>query len=300
MEDQEMQAQFIQWLAQKTGVKTEDELKQVIMKLQSDKGQMQQVMQEFQAEMSGGQGQPTMQRAGGKLAYLRCLSQFKKGGNIDCGCGGTKMQNGGDLKAMASKSDSALDARAKQKVGKTVSENVNTPEYKSFSTKQKQESSNFGKVTLSPKSQKKLDEQKKLQKKEVGGQIPKAFLGAIMNAVKGAGAIAKGGASIAKGAKTLSTINKVAGIAGQVAGAVKPLMGSRPVGTSTNAVGDKGYQTMPNINTPTMPSFQVGMVNNPNQVPGGSVLYQGNKDSVDNTPMITEKGGKLRAKKTKK
>lgn len=228
MEDQEMQAQFIQWLAQKTGAKTEDELKQVIMKLQSDKGQMQQVMQEFQAEMSG--GQPTMQRAGGKLAYLRCLSQFKKGGKVDCGCGGAKM--------------------------------------------------------------------------EKGAKVPKAFLGAVMGAIKGAGAIAKGGASVAKGAQALATAGKVAGMANkaigigqQVAGALKP----RPAGTSTNATGLQGYQTMPNINTPTMPSFQVGMVDSPNDVPGGRVLYPGVQNSVqDTTPKLVEKGAKLKAKKLKK
>lgn len=80
MNEQEMQQQFMQWLAKKTGVKNEQELQQVLSKLQGDPERMQQAMQEFQNEASG--GQPIM-KDGGKLAYIECL---KKGGDINCGC----------------------------------------------------------------------------------------------------------------------------------------------------------------------------------------------------------------------
>lgn len=224
MEDQEMQAKFIQWLAQKTGAKTEDELKQVIMKLQSDKNQMQQVMQEFQTEMSG--GQPTLQKSGGKLAYLQCLSQFRKGGKVDCGCGGVKM--------------------------------------------------------------------------EKGSKVPKAFLGAVMGAIKGAGAIAKGGTSLAKGANALAKVGKIAGGVQKAVGIGQQFMGQlNTPPTNQPSTGTMGTQNMPSLNTPTMPSFQVGMYNNPNQVPGAQVMYQGVQGSVDQTPILKEKGGKLKPKKVK-
>lgn len=93
MNDQDMQAQFIQWLAKKTGAKTEAELKQVIEKLQADEPTFKKVMAQFEAEM-GNQTQTTMKN-GGRLDYLNCLKQFKKGGTMkDCGCDGKKIVKG--------------------------------------------------------------------------------------------------------------------------------------------------------------------------------------------------------------
>ena len=97
MNEQEQQ-QFIQWLAKKTGAKTEQDVKQVLAKLQANKQQFQQVIQQFKTEMAQGQGGPSEEpqqedmatySSGGKLSYIDCL---KKGGVVDCGCGGTKMK----------------------------------------------------------------------------------------------------------------------------------------------------------------------------------------------------------------
>jgi hypothetical protein len=87
MDEKEMQAQFIQWLAKKTGAKSEQELTEVIKKLQSTEGAMEQTLQQFQSEMSGGQQEQPAYKVGGKLAYIECLSKLKKGGKMDCGCG---------------------------------------------------------------------------------------------------------------------------------------------------------------------------------------------------------------------
>jgi hypothetical protein len=86
MNDQDMQAQFIQWLAQKTGAKTEEELKQVVERLQSDEPTMQKVMAQFQSEVGEGQAAASQFAEGGKLDYLDCLNKMKKGGKMDCGC----------------------------------------------------------------------------------------------------------------------------------------------------------------------------------------------------------------------
>lgn len=86
MDNKEMQAQFIQWLGKKTGVKSEKELMDVIKKLQSTEGAMEQTIQEFKNEMGGEQAPPVL-KAGGKFDYLDCLSKLKKGGTINCGCG---------------------------------------------------------------------------------------------------------------------------------------------------------------------------------------------------------------------
>lgn len=87
MNDQDMQAQFIQWLAKKTGAKTEAELKQVVEKLQADEPTMQKVMAQFQAEMGGQANEAPQFAKGGKLDYIECLQHMKKGGKMDCGCG---------------------------------------------------------------------------------------------------------------------------------------------------------------------------------------------------------------------
>lgn len=229
MEDKEMQNQFIQWLAKKTGVKSEEELKQVLVKLQSNKEQLNQMVQEFKTEIGGEQPQPQF-KTGGKLAYLNCLEKFKKGGKVDCGCGGVKM--------------------------------------------------------------------------EKGAKVPKAFLGAALGAMKGAGAILKGGTSAVKGAQTLANVAKGANfglkalsVGKQIAGGMKPGMTTQ----TKNVLGDTATMSVPNMNTPTQPTFQVGMMNSPNDIPGGQVLYPPTMNQQVNTqPRIVEKGAKLKAKVGKK
>jgi len=86
MDNKEIQAQFIKWLANKTGAKSEQELTDIIKKLQSTEGAMEQTIQEFKKELGESQSE-SMFKKGGKLDYLDCLSKFKKGGKMDCGCG---------------------------------------------------------------------------------------------------------------------------------------------------------------------------------------------------------------------
>jgi len=87
MNEQE-QAQFMQWLKQKVGG-DEQKLKQVLSQLQGNKEAMTQAYQQFTQEAGQGAEQGTEQssyKRGGKLSYIDCLKQFKKGGPMDCGC----------------------------------------------------------------------------------------------------------------------------------------------------------------------------------------------------------------------
>ncbi len=82
--DEQMQQQFIQWIAEKLGVSTEQELQSALEQM-GEQG-VQEAMSQFQQEMGGGQGgQPQPAAAylkGGKLDYIKSLQQFKKGGMI--------------------------------------------------------------------------------------------------------------------------------------------------------------------------------------------------------------------------
>lgn len=77
--DEQTQEQFVQWLAQKLGVQSEEELQQAVQQM-GEEG-IQQAMQQFQQEMGGGQ-QAAAYLNGGKIEYLKSLKSFKKGGMI--------------------------------------------------------------------------------------------------------------------------------------------------------------------------------------------------------------------------
>lgn len=110
--NEDMQQQFVSWLAQKLGAKDEQDLKAKMQQLGNDgiKQAYNSFMQEQQ--QSGGDQQVPQQLQGGKLDYLRCLQAYKKGGKAalaDCGC--TKeMKSGGRV-------DKNEDATTKNYVG---------------------------------------------------------------------------------------------------------------------------------------------------------------------------------------
>lgn len=99
--NEDMQQQFVSWLAQKLGAKDENELKAKMQQMGNDgiKQAYNAFMQEQQQE-SQGQQVPT-QEQGGKLEYLKCLQAYKKGGKLamdDCGCNNPdKMKSGGRM-----------------------------------------------------------------------------------------------------------------------------------------------------------------------------------------------------------
>jgi hypothetical protein len=94
----DMQKQFIGWLAQKLEAKDEQDLKGKMQQLGQD-GIKQAYSQFMQEQSQASQGVPT-QMTGGKLNYLNCLKAFKKGGAVamkDCGCGTKEMKSGGRM-----------------------------------------------------------------------------------------------------------------------------------------------------------------------------------------------------------
>ena len=80
--DEQTQQQFIQWLASKLGVQSEEELQGAIEQM-GEEG-IQQAMQQFMSEtQGGGMGQNVgTYLNGGKLDYIKQLKTFKKGGMI--------------------------------------------------------------------------------------------------------------------------------------------------------------------------------------------------------------------------
>jgi len=99
--NEDLQQQFVSWLADKLGAKDEQDLKAKVQQLGQDgiKQAYDSFMQEQQQQSTDGGQQVPMQADGGKLDYLLCLKAYKKGGKaamVDCGCG-TKMKSGGRM-----------------------------------------------------------------------------------------------------------------------------------------------------------------------------------------------------------
>lgn len=100
--NQDMQQQFVSWLAQKLQAKDEQDLKGKVQQLGQDG--IKQAYQAFMQEQQQGAQQVPSQADGGKLEYLRCLKAYKKGGAMamkDCGCDGKEkmMKSGGRVDA---------------------------------------------------------------------------------------------------------------------------------------------------------------------------------------------------------
>lgn len=75
--DEQLQQEFVSWLAQKTGAKDQAQLQRVVKQM-GEKG-MQQAMQQFMSERQGPQAvqSPKMHKNGGTINYLNKLKNGK-------------------------------------------------------------------------------------------------------------------------------------------------------------------------------------------------------------------------------
>ena len=80
--DEQTQQQFIQWISEKLGVNSEQELQSALQEM-GEEG-IQQAMQQFTQEMQGNQ-QAAAFLQGGRLDYIKSLQSLKKGGKIKNG-----------------------------------------------------------------------------------------------------------------------------------------------------------------------------------------------------------------------
>jgi hypothetical protein len=102
--DEQTQQQFIQWLAQKLGVSSEQELQSALEQM-GEEG-IQQAMAQFQQE-SAGQQSAAAYLNGGKLDYIKNLQSFMKGGKIKDGGKDSKTAIGGNKTSMKKDGKSA-------------------------------------------------------------------------------------------------------------------------------------------------------------------------------------------------
>lgn len=101
MNDKELQQAFLQFLAKKSGAKNQQELEKYVQSLGEDG--LKQAYDEFTKVM---QSQAQKAAHGAKLQYFRNLKHkcgeneelvfYKKGGSVECGCVGKKMEKGGE------------------------------------------------------------------------------------------------------------------------------------------------------------------------------------------------------------
>lgn len=126
MNDKQIQEAFIQFLAQKSGAKTQQELEKYVQSLGEDG--LKQAYQEFTQVM---QKQAQKAAHGTKLQYLRNLKHqcaedeelvyYKKGGSLDCGCV-KKKEDGGEVTKAEEGWKSKFKNRQKEKVEQTYDE----------------------------------------------------------------------------------------------------------------------------------------------------------------------------------
>lgn len=126
MNDKQIQEAFIQFLAQKSGAKTQQELEKYVQSLGEDG--LKQAYQEFTQVM---QKQAQKAAHGAKLQYLRNLKHqcaedeelvyYKKGGSLDCGCV-KKKEDGGEVTKAQEGWKSKFKNRQKEKVEQTYDE----------------------------------------------------------------------------------------------------------------------------------------------------------------------------------
>ena len=123
MNDKQIQEAFIQFLAQKSGAKTQQELEKYIQSLGEDG--LKQAYQEFTQTM---QKQAQKAAHGAKLQYFKSLKHqcaedeelyyYKKGGSIGCGC--KKKEDGGEVTKAEEGWKSKFKNRQQQKKEKEV------------------------------------------------------------------------------------------------------------------------------------------------------------------------------------
>lgn len=126
MNDKQIQEAFIQFLAQKSGAKNQQELEKYVQSLGEDG--LKQAYQEFTQVM---QKQAQKAAHGTKLQYLRNLKHqcaedeelvyYKKGGSLDCGCV-KKKEDGGEVTKAEEGWKSKFKNRQKEKVEQTYDE----------------------------------------------------------------------------------------------------------------------------------------------------------------------------------
>lgn len=92
--DEQTQLEFIKWLQTNLQIEDEDVFKEELNKLGTEG--IKKAFQEFSKAKEQSQSKP-MYAEGGKLEYLKCLREFKKGGKIGCGCNGKKMKKDGEI-----------------------------------------------------------------------------------------------------------------------------------------------------------------------------------------------------------
>ena len=140
MNDKELQQAFIQFLAQKSGAKTQQELEKYIQNLGEDG--LKQAYTEFTQLM---QQQAQKAKHGAKLQYFRQLKNqcaedeelyyFKKGGSIGCGCKKKKMEAGGPAPKKKMTSKVVEDFKNRKNTSNTKWNDIKEKELKRLSEK---------------------------------------------------------------------------------------------------------------------------------------------------------------------
>jgi hypothetical protein len=293
MEKQESQ-KFIQWLAKKLKVKSQGELETAIKGMGEAK--MKEAYQQFQQESQGGnqggyapeqpdEGAPQY-KDGGKFEYLRCLKLFKKGGKMKgCGCG-AKMQAGGPISKDQPINKEPITSKPVVISGQGPSLQSLRDKYGDFDYSHKVRAL----VTLA-----KNREVNQPTKKEKGGPIQKALFGAILNTIKGVGALATGAkvaGEVSKGANTLFKINKIAGGLNQAVGMAKNLLGPSNPGTPPSVQPVQQGVVPQTYRTGTVGAFNTEnpQVMNPVTAQNPPVI---NPRAIPTFTPVKEDGGKL-------
>ena len=179
MNDKQLQEAFIQFLAQKSGAKNEKELEEYVKQLGEDG--LKQAYAEFTEVM---QKQTQKAKQGAKLNYIKQLKHqcpegqepyyYKKGGMVNCGCKGVKMEDGGKTP----KKQSAVEkfkARNNQQNNQNLKGDWQSQKAKEQQRKNREEAAKG--EGESPVTDKNFN--KGYKKNEKGGKVSKAGAGCI-------------------------------------------------------------------------------------------------------------------------
>lgn len=189
MNEKQLQEAFIQFLAQKSGAKNEQELQQYIQSL-GEEG-LKQAQTEFMQMI---QSQSQKAAHGAKLQYFKKLKNicnedeelvyFKRGGSVDCGCVKKKMEDGGKT---PTKKKSAIDNFKNRKQDQATKDSIAVNKYNDQEIQDTKPGSykknKQGKMQWTP------DRTKAPYKKEEGGKIKKDCGGVKMKLQKKGGEV---------------------------------------------------------------------------------------------------------------
>lgn len=179
MNDKQLQEAFIQFLAQKSGAKNEKELEAYVKQLGEDG--LKQAYAEFTEVM---QKKTQKAKQGAKLNYIKQLKHqcpegqepyyYKKGGMVNCGCKGVKMEDGGKTP----KKQSAVEkfkARNNQQNNQNLKGDWQSQKAKEQQRKNREEAAKG--EGESPVTDKNFN--KGYKKNEKGGKVSKAGAGCM-------------------------------------------------------------------------------------------------------------------------